>query len=240
MLPEEKVYNKIAGHIRIMLPGVQFPTKIFETAVKSFAAIHWAPVFGVSASSSWWEIIELLHAGVWNLSADQGNLGTFFLSNVRIVWHANLAENFNVSIPYIQVQISRRRSCALPANNGFSLSPCLHMPQKQLVSCLACSLLWQLKKHIRCVAQIKTLKVRESKFGPALVSWMCAFRDTYSHCGVASACYIWHWDVEWNVFVAWNTPFSFLSFLHFVSFPAPLAISLVLPALTVNFFRGRL
>eukprot|EP00960_Hanusia_phi_P051957 761140-Hanusia_phi.AAC.2 len=42
--------------------------------------------------------------GVWNLSADQGNLGTFFLTNVRIVWFANLAENFNVSIPYIQIK----------------------------------------------------------------------------------------------------------------------------------------
>lgn len=41
--------------------------------------------------------------GVWNLSSDQGNLGTFFLTNVRIVWHANLAANFNVSLPYMQV-----------------------------------------------------------------------------------------------------------------------------------------
>ncbi|MEW5303918.1 MAG: hypothetical protein WDW38_000017 [Sanguina aurantia] len=56
--------------------------------------------------------------GVWNLSSEQGNLGTFFISNVRVVWYANLAENFNVSIPYLQ---------------------------------------------------IKGIKVRESKFGPALV-----------------------------------------------------------------------
>ena len=41
--------------------------------------------------------------GVWNLSSDQGNLGTFFITNVRLVWHANMAENFNVSIPYLQV-----------------------------------------------------------------------------------------------------------------------------------------
>lgn len=41
--------------------------------------------------------------GVWNLSSDQGNLGTFFITNVRLVWHANLAENFNVSIPYLQM-----------------------------------------------------------------------------------------------------------------------------------------
>mmetsp|Transcript_56120 Transcript_56120/g.135528 ORF Transcript_56120/g.135528 Transcript_56120/m.135528 type:complete len:344 (-) Transcript_56120:133-1164(-) len=42
--------------------------------------------------------------GVWNLSSDQGNLGTFFITNVRLVWHANLAENFNVSMPYLQMK----------------------------------------------------------------------------------------------------------------------------------------
>jgi Bardet-Biedl syndrome 5 protein len=41
--------------------------------------------------------------GVWNLSSDQGNLGTYFLTNVRLVWHANLAANFNVSLPYMQI-----------------------------------------------------------------------------------------------------------------------------------------
>merc|ERR1712072_24566 len=47
--------------------------------------------------------------GVWNLSSDQGNLGTFFITNVRLVWHANLAENFNVSIPYLQMKSLRVR-----------------------------------------------------------------------------------------------------------------------------------
>ena len=47
--------------------------------------------------------------GVWNLSSDQGNLGTFFVTNVRAVWHANLAENFNVSIPYLQISNVRIR-----------------------------------------------------------------------------------------------------------------------------------
>eukprot|EP00164_Ancoracysta_twista_P004543 GFYU01006129.1.p1 GENE.GFYU01006129.1~~GFYU01006129.1.p1 ORF type:complete len:344 (-),score=58.66 GFYU01006129.1:214-1245(-) len=47
--------------------------------------------------------------GVWNLSSDQGNLGTFFVTNVRLVWHANLAENFNVSIPYLQIKTIRIR-----------------------------------------------------------------------------------------------------------------------------------
>lgn len=42
-------------------------------------------------------------SGVWNLSADQGNLGTFIVTNIRIVWFADLAENFNVSIPYLQI-----------------------------------------------------------------------------------------------------------------------------------------
>ncbi|KAI1305892.1 Bardet-Biedl syndrome 5 -like protein [Halotydeus destructor] len=41
--------------------------------------------------------------GVWNLSSDQGNLGTMYVTNVRVVWHANMNELFNVSLPYIQI-----------------------------------------------------------------------------------------------------------------------------------------
>eukprot|EP01062_Namystynia_karyoxenos_P072241 TRINITY_DN6822_c0_g1_i1.p1 TRINITY_DN6822_c0_g1~~TRINITY_DN6822_c0_g1_i1.p1 ORF type:complete len:375 (+),score=164.30 TRINITY_DN6822_c0_g1_i1:89-1126(+) len=48
-------------------------------------------------------------SGVWNLSSDQGNLGTLYISNVRLVWFANLAENFNVSIPYLQIKSVRIR-----------------------------------------------------------------------------------------------------------------------------------
>eukprot|EP00899_Mesostigma_viride_P025515 jgi/Mesvir1/6148/Mv00848-RA.2 len=48
-------------------------------------------------------------SGVWNLSSDQGNLGTFFITNVRLVWHAHLAENFNVSMPYLQLKSIRVR-----------------------------------------------------------------------------------------------------------------------------------
>jgi len=43
-------------------------------------------------------------SGVWNLSSEQGNLGSFFITNIRVVWFANLAENFNVSIPYLQMK----------------------------------------------------------------------------------------------------------------------------------------
>lgn len=49
------------------------------------------------------ETIYTKISGVWNLSSDQGNLGTFFFTNVRIVWHAELANNFNLSLPYMQV-----------------------------------------------------------------------------------------------------------------------------------------
>ncbi|ELU15448.1 hypothetical protein CAPTEDRAFT_176376 [Capitella teleta] len=47
--------------------------------------------------------------GVWNLSSDQGNLGTFFITNVRLVWHANMNEAFNVSIPYLQMKTVKVR-----------------------------------------------------------------------------------------------------------------------------------
>jgi Bardet-Biedl syndrome 5 protein len=48
------------------------------------------------------QIFAQIH-GVWNLSSEQGNLGSFFLTNVRLVWHAKLASNFNVSLPYMQI-----------------------------------------------------------------------------------------------------------------------------------------
>ena len=47
--------------------------------------------------------------GVWNLSNDRGNLGTFHVTNVRVVWHANAAENFNVSVPYVQIRSATLR-----------------------------------------------------------------------------------------------------------------------------------
>ncbi|RWS29187.1 DUF1448 domain containing protein-like protein [Leptotrombidium deliense] len=47
--------------------------------------------------------------GVWNLSSDQGNLGTMHITNVRIVWYANMNELFNLSLPYIQINCIRIR-----------------------------------------------------------------------------------------------------------------------------------
>lgn len=47
--------------------------------------------------------------GVWNLSSDQGSLGTYLMTNVRVVWFANLAPNFNVSLPYLSIKAVRTR-----------------------------------------------------------------------------------------------------------------------------------
>ncbi|GLH13244.1 Bardet-Biedl syndrome 5 protein-like protein [Gryllus bimaculatus] len=47
--------------------------------------------------------------GVWNLSSDQGNLGTFIITNVRLVWFADMNENFNISLPYLQITHIRIR-----------------------------------------------------------------------------------------------------------------------------------
>lgn len=44
------------------------------------------------------------YTGVWNLSSEQGNLGSFYITNIRIVWFANLAEGFNVSLPWTQIK----------------------------------------------------------------------------------------------------------------------------------------
>jgi hypothetical protein len=63
--------------------------------------------------------------GVWNLSSDQGNLGTFFITNIRVVWHASLAENFNVSMPYLQMVGVPKNSIMLPRyhRSGVALEP---------------------------------------------------------------------------------------------------------------------
>lgn len=47
-------------------------------------------------------VFSTLH-GVWNLSSDQGSLGTFIVTNIRLVWFADMNENFNISLPYLQV-----------------------------------------------------------------------------------------------------------------------------------------
>lgn len=49
------------------------------------------------------EVINEIN-GVWNLSSDQGNLGTLLSTNVRLLWYADVNDNFNMSLPWLQMQ----------------------------------------------------------------------------------------------------------------------------------------
>ncbi|EGI68660.1 PREDICTED: Bardet-Biedl syndrome 5 protein homolog [Acromyrmex echinatior] len=49
---------------------------------------------------------EKVHSSVkdvWNLSIEQGNIGTFIITNIRLVWYADVNYQFNVSIPYLTI-----------------------------------------------------------------------------------------------------------------------------------------
>lgn len=65
----------------------------------------------MSILTKWSKIIPQFHSGQHLISSwlhmtgfhPQGNLGTFYITNVRLVWHANMNDTFNVSIPYLQM-----------------------------------------------------------------------------------------------------------------------------------------
>ncbi|XP_017790163.1 PREDICTED: Bardet-Biedl syndrome 5 protein homolog [Habropoda laboriosa] len=47
---------------------------------------------------------ETVHSTVqdiWNLSLEQGNIGTLIVTNIRLVWFADMNYQFNISIPYL-------------------------------------------------------------------------------------------------------------------------------------------
>jgi len=46
---------------------------------------------------------------VWNITSDHGNLGTLFITNVRVAWFANVSESFNISLPHIQIKSLKKR-----------------------------------------------------------------------------------------------------------------------------------
>ncbi|KAL0240918.1 hypothetical protein GEMRC1_006154 [Eukaryota sp. GEM-RC1] len=78
-------------------------------------------------------------SSVWNLAADQGNLGTLYMTNIRIVWHANSTPNFNVSIPYLRISNVKVRKSKFgpalviqtcPAAGGFVLGFRVDPPEK--------------------------------------------------------------------------------------------------------------
>jgi len=54
------------------------------------------------------EVLENIN-GVWNLSSEQGNLGSFFITTFRVVWFSSMNENYNVSIPYLQISTVKVR-----------------------------------------------------------------------------------------------------------------------------------
>jgi len=54
------------------------------------------------------EVLENIN-GVWNLSSEQGNLGSFFITTFRVVWFSSMNENYNVSIPYLQISTIKVR-----------------------------------------------------------------------------------------------------------------------------------
>ncbi|XP_059473852.1 Bardet-Biedl syndrome 5 protein homolog [Neocloeon triangulifer] len=48
--------------------------------------------------------------GIWNLASDQGSLGTMLISNIRVVWFAEMNEHFNISLPFLQIKQVRIRN----------------------------------------------------------------------------------------------------------------------------------
>lgn len=90
--------------------------------------------------------------GVYNLSSDQGNLGCFVITNIRLVWFADSNESFNISLPFMQMVSLRIRESkyglalviqtAQTAGNyvlGFRIDPQdkLHEIHKELSSLFA-------------------------------------------------------------------------------------------------------
>ncbi|KAF5828381.1 hypothetical protein DUNSADRAFT_17683 [Dunaliella salina] len=55
--------------------------------------------------------------GVWNLCGGEGDVGTLFVSNIRVVWSSSTRPSFNISLPYNQVHDVKVR----PTKLGSSL-----------------------------------------------------------------------------------------------------------------------
>ncbi|KAF7997131.1 hypothetical protein HCN44_005408 [Aphidius gifuensis] len=56
------------------------------------------------------ENISSILPGVLNLSTEQGNVGTFIVTNIRIAWFADMNHQFNVSLPYLVMSSANIRS----------------------------------------------------------------------------------------------------------------------------------
>lgn len=50
------------------------------------------------------EVLDEVINGVWNLSGEQGHLGAFHVTNLRIIWQSLMNDVFNMSLPFLQIQ----------------------------------------------------------------------------------------------------------------------------------------
>lgn len=55
------------------------------------------------------ESIVNKYQNVWNLASETSNIGTFIVTSIRIVWFHNASDNFNASIPYIQIKSIKKK-----------------------------------------------------------------------------------------------------------------------------------
>ena len=65
----------------------------------------------------------------------QGNLGTFYITNVRLMWHANINESFNVSIPYLQMVRSLSTFVWCKMYWGIDLHTCIPSKKQIVIYC---------------------------------------------------------------------------------------------------------
>lgn len=90
-------HNPYITHNRLYRASVLYRELKLRSAIMDGAQLRTLPQ----------EQIYSTVAGIWNLSSDQGNLGTFVVTNVRLVWFADVNGSFNISLPYIQMAAVR-------------------------------------------------------------------------------------------------------------------------------------
>ncbi|XP_017881846.1 Bardet-Biedl syndrome 5 protein homolog isoform X2 [Ceratina calcarata] len=49
------------------------------------------------------EVVHSTSQDIWNLSLEQGNIGILIITNIRLVWFADMNYQFNISIPYLVI-----------------------------------------------------------------------------------------------------------------------------------------
>ncbi|KAE8749940.1 hypothetical protein FOCC_FOCC003410 [Frankliniella occidentalis] len=128
------------------------------------------------------QVYRTVH-GVWNLSSEQGNLGTFIITNVRLVWFAEMNESFNISLPYLQMGSVSTVLPAASSSSRLTLESSLHVahplthpgsPSNSPWLTLLLTLAHPLTQpgspsYSPWLTRGRQVRVRESRFGRALV-----------------------------------------------------------------------